>query len=54
MDIPHEWEDSLVAANRAFEYGFDIYWADYFQIVIPADFRQFLPYGKSGDWIPLK
>ncbi len=51
--IPHEWEDSLVAANRAFEYNFDIYWSDYFQIVIPSDFSQFLPYGKSG-WIPLE
>jgi len=53
VEIPHEWEDSLVAANRAFEYPFDIYWSDYFQIVLPNDFSQFLPYGKSG-WIPLE
>jgi hypothetical protein len=51
--IPHEWEDSLVEVGRVIEYPFDIYWSDFFQIVVPSDFSQFLPVGKNG-WIPLE
>lgn len=53
IGIPHTWQDSLVAAGRAYEYRFDLSWSDYFQIILPSDFSQFLPYRKSS-WIPLE
>ena len=52
VDIPHEWAISLTEAGLASEYNFTVTWAEYLQITVTKDFRNFsinqsLPFTSS-------
>jgi hypothetical protein len=38
VDIPHDWEDSLVASGDGIEYDFNIYWSDTLIITVDPTF----------------